>query len=133
MDDKDLIKKGLNVYSINMHLLYKYMGYTDNRIYSLIDDILIGEKEPRLCQLHEELDPYNLVQFIYTSDNVADAYTLSKSKKVAIQRLKDVLVVLTNAANELRSSDYYDEGLFIDILERNTKYNNNLKAMLVNT
>lgn len=133
MDDKDLIKKGLNVYSINMHLLYKYMGYTDNRIYSLIDDILIGEKDPRIYQLHEELDPYNLVQFIYTSDNVADAYTLSKSKKVAVQRLKDVLVVLTNAANELRSSDYYDEDLFTDILERNTKYNNNLKTKLANT
>lgn len=128
--DKDMIERGIKVYSINMHLLYKYVGFTDNQIMNFLDSILIKGKNETMENLHNELDEFNAVKFIYENSCVAKIYTMCHNRSVAIERLKEVMLPLSEAYNEYKPNTKWNKDLFLDILERNTKPDAKISIML---
>lgn len=109
------------VFSINLNLVFKYQGFTKEKTYQIIEDIISVNPHSDYSQLARKINPFNLVRIEHV-DAEPTMYTLSSNKNVANSRFIEILEPIMS----IDSPEFYDKDILESILDFNTKENKHI-------
>ena len=114
--DKKMYNKEQKVFSIDLNLVFKYLGFTKEKTYQIIEDIISVNPRSEYSKLARKINPFNLVRIEYV-DVEPIMYTLSSNKDIANSRFAEILEPIMS----IDSPEFYDKDILESILDFNTK------------
>lgn len=111
-----MYNKEQKVFSIDLNLVFKYQGFTKEKTYQIIEDIISVNPNSEYSKLARKINPFNLVRIEYV-DVEPTMYTLSSNKDVANNRFAEILEPIMS----IDSPEFYDKDILESILDFNTK------------